>query len=139
MKKLKMLKDILKHTNSDKILISYILFILVDALVILLFEPSITTYGDALWYCYEVISTTGFGEFVAYGLIARICSVLLTVYSLIVIAIITGVVTNFYIQITKARQKGTIENFMNKLERLPDLSRDELIKLSKDVKNFRKK
>lgn len=138
MKKLRMLRNILHKTHSDQILASYILFIFADAFVIWIAEPGINRYLDALWYCYEVISTTGFGEFTAITLIGRICSVLLTIYSLIIIAIITGIVTNFYIQITQLKQKDTIVNFMDKLERLPELEKEELKKLSEDVKNFRK-
>ena len=51
-----------------------------------------------LWYCYEVISTAGFGDVVAVTFIGKMCSVLLTIYSLFVVAIATGVVVNFYTQ-----------------------------------------
>ncbi len=137
MKKLRILRDILRQTNSDKFLISYVLFVLADALVIWLVEPGIKGYFDALWFCYEVVSTTGFGELVVATAIGRIASVLLTVYSLLVIAIITGIVTNFYIQIMQRRQNGTLANFRDRLEHLPELSREELATLSEEVKNFR--
>lgn len=138
MKKLRMLGGILRQTNSDKILISYILFVLVDALVILIMEPGISRYTDALWYCYEVISTTGFGELVVTTHIGRLCSILLTVYSLIIIAIITGVVTNFYIQIIEVRQKDTITSFLDSLEHIDELDKDELTEIANKVKKFRK-
>ena len=62
MKKLRILWGILKRTRADHILLGFILFLLADAAVIRLVEPDIHRYGDALWYCYAVISTAGFGH-----------------------------------------------------------------------------
>ncbi len=137
MKKLKLLKTILKQTKADQVLLTYLLSIFGFALIIFLAEDSFSNYGDALWYCYEVISTIGFGEFTVVTLPARICSVLLTVYSLLVIAIITGVVTNYYIQLTQLRNNETVVNFIDKLENLPSMSKEELQQLSENVHKFR--
>lgn len=138
MKKLRMLKNILHQTHADKLLLTYLMFVLAIALVIWIFEPNITGYPDALWYCYEVISTIGFGDIILTTFIAKAASVLLTVFSLLIIAVVTGVVTNFYIQIVQLRQKDTVTHFVDKLERLPELSKSELEELSEKVKSFRK-
>ncbi len=136
MKKLRILKSILVRTHTTQILFSFLLFIFADALVILLVEPEINTYGDALWYCYAVISTAGFGDIVVSTLIGKIASVLLTVYALVAIAIVTGVIVNYYNQIIQIRQKETLAAFVDKLEHLPELSREELAEMSEKVKRF---
>ena len=105
MKKLRILWGILKRTRADHILLGFVLFLLADAAVIRLVEPDIHRYGDALWYCYAVISTAGFGDIVTVTLIGKICSVLLTIYTIFVVAIITGVVVNFYTQLVEMQQK----------------------------------
>ena len=61
MKRIKVLGSVLKRTRADKIIIGFIVFIFAIAAVIQLVEPDINRYGDALWYCYAVISTAGFG------------------------------------------------------------------------------
>ncbi len=137
MKRLKILKTILKQTKADQVLFTYILSIFLLAFIIFLAEDTFPSYGDALWYCYEVISTIGFGEFTVVTLTARLCSVFLTVYSLLVIAIITGVITNYYIQLTQLRNNETVVNFIDKLENLPQLSKEELQQLSENVHKFR--
>lgn len=136
MKKLRILKSILVRTHTTQILFSYLLFILVDALVIQLAEPQIHTYSDALWYCYAVISTAGFGDIVVSTLFGKIASVLLTVYSLVAIALITGVIVNYYNQIIQIRQKETLTAFIDRLEHLPQLSREELAEMSEKAKRF---
>jgi len=74
---------------------------------------------------------------VAVTFIGKICSVLITVYAIYAIAIITGVVVNFYTQMVEMQRKETLTMFMDKLERLPELSKEELEVISKNVKKFR--
>ena len=137
MKKLKLLWIILKRTKATQILSGYIVFLFVSAAIIQLVEPDINHYGDALWYCYAVISTAGFGDVVAVTFIGKMCSVLLTIYSLFVVAIATGVVVNFYTQMVEMQRKETLAMFMDQLERLPELSREELENISRKVRQFR--
>ena len=137
MKKLKILWMIQKRTHADQIIFGFVLFLLASAAVIQAVEPNIHRYVDALWYCYAVISTAGFGDIVAVTLIGRICSVLLTLYAIFVIAIVTGVVVNFYSQMVEMQHRETMAMFMDKLEHLPELSREELAAISEKVKKMR--
>ena len=136
MKRLRVLRNILVRTKTDKILLAYVVFVLVCALMILIVDPAITRYGDALWYCYAVISTAGFGDVVATTLFSKILSLFVTMYSTIVIAIVTGVVVNFYTQIIELQRKETLTAFMDKLEHLETMSKEELKEISAQVKKF---
>ena len=109
-----------------------------EALGIWIFEPHINTYIDALWYCYAVISTAGFGDIVVTAFLPKLISLIVTVYSAIVIALITGVVVNYYTEIINRRREDTLEAFMDKLERLPELSQEELTEMSEQVKRSRR-
>ena len=136
MKRLRILNFIMKRTHMYPILFGFLLFTLIDALVIMLVEPGINSYGDALWYCYIVMATIGFGDFVAVTFIGRIASVLITFYSLFVFAMATGVVVNFHGQLIDIQQKHTLAAFADKMQRLPELSKEELEKISENVKKF---
>ncbi|MBQ8538376.1 MAG: two pore domain potassium channel family protein [Ruminococcus sp.] len=136
MKRLRILRNILVRTKTNRILIIYLIFVLLSALIIFLVDPAITRYGDALWYCYAVISTAGFGDVVATTMLSKILSVLVTAYSTIVIAIVTGVVVNFYTQIIELQRKETLTAFMDKLEHLETMSKEELREISSQVKKF---
>ena len=117
MKKLKLLWMILKRTKATQILSGYIVFLFVSAAIIQLVEPDINHYGDALWYCYAVLAITFIGKLV---------SVLVTIYTIFVVAIVTGVVVNYYGQIVEMQRRETAMMFLDKLERLPELSKEEL-------------
>lgn len=134
---LRILGNILRHTHADKVLLLYTVFVLIDAALIWIFEPTIKTYRAALWYCYAVISTAGFGDVVVTTAIPRFLSVVLTVYSALVIAIVTGVVVNYYTQVIEIRDRETLKAFLDRLERLPELSQEELRQLSDQVIRFR--
>lgn len=103
-RKMKILKTILKKTGAGKMLLSFVCFIFFDALIIYIFDPAISTYRDAVWYCYGVISTTGFGDVVVSTPVGRACSVILTLYSTLVIAIVTGVIVSFYTELIKDKR-----------------------------------
>lgn len=62
-------------------------------------EPKFENFGDALWYCFAVVTTIGFGDYAASTIIGRILTVILGLYGLVVVAIITSVVVNFYNEI----------------------------------------
>ncbi len=136
-KRLRILRSIMKNTMADEILFSYIIFVIIDAAAIWLLEPSITSFGDAIWYCYAVVSTAGFGDMVATTFVTRLLSVILTVYSTLVLAIITGVVVNYYTQLLELKNKDAIAEVLDSMERLPELSKEELAELSERVKRFR--
>lgn len=138
MKKMKVLWRVMKQTKASEILLSYLVFVFVDAFLIFLIDPAIPSYGNALWYCCAVIFTAGFGDLVATVVLSKIATVILMIYSVIVVAIITGVIVNFYSQIIHIRQGNTMEAFIDKLERLPELSKEELEELSLNVKRIRK-
>ena len=55
-------------------------------------------------------------------------------------AMIPGVVVTYYTEYQKARQDETVSTFLEKLEHLPELSKEELEELSERVKkyNFKK-
>ena len=139
MRRFRVLWNIMHNTKTDRIILSYLLFVFVDAALIWSFEPTLATYADALWYCYAVISTAGFGDMVVTMPIPKILSVLLTVYSLLVIALVTGVIVNFYTQVIDLKNKETMTAFFDRIEHLPEMSEEELRSLSEQVKKFRNK
>ncbi|MEG0392758.1 MAG: potassium channel family protein [Anaerovoracaceae bacterium] len=137
MKRLKVLKGILKRTHADRILLGYVGFLFIVAGVILVIEPEITSYGDSLWYCYTMSVTIGFGDIVPITLIGRILTIVLSLYSLLLIGMVPAIIVNYYMAIVRAREDAALGSFLDKLENLPDLSREDLIKLSDQIKKLR--
>lgn len=138
-KRSKILKQIIKDSIIYKAVIGYLIYFAVSALLIMLFEPSVIRYGDALWYCFVSCTTIGFGDIVAVTLIGRILTVLLYIYTIIVIALITALTTQFFIEVAKARRDESVSLFLHDLEHLSSLPPEKLAEISEKVKSLRNK
>ena len=139
MKKLRRTIMILKRTGTLKMLTSFIIFYCAASAAMWLFEPNVNTIGDGFWYCFAAATTIGFGDIVALTRLGRIITVLVAVYGIAVTAMIPGVVVSYYMEFLKIKEKETVSLFLEKLEHLPELSGEELTKLSDRIKKFNRK
>ena len=103
--KVKVLFKIILSTYSLEVLFGLLVTIVCFSLVFMTVEPQaadpsatniIRTFPDALWYCFAVVTTIGFGDLTAITPIGRILTVILGMYGLVVVAVITSIVVNFY-------------------------------------------
>ena len=90
------LKKIVRKTYAAEILFGIVLLIVAFSLVLPYIEEGIATFNDALWYCFAIVTTIGFGDFSAVTPIGRLLSVILGLYGIIVVALITSIIVNFY-------------------------------------------
>lgn len=134
MKKLKLLWRILKSVGADKILIGFLLFLLLAAYLFQILEPDIYTYGEGIWYSFNVVTTVGFGDYHAVTTLGRILTMVVGVYGILVVAFIPGILVSFYLEFMKIKEDQSIVAFMEKLERLDTLSKEELKELSEKIK-----
>ncbi|MCI8484911.1 MAG: two pore domain potassium channel family protein [Lachnospiraceae bacterium] len=130
---------ILKRTGTLKIFMSFLLFLCGAGVVLALVEPQIQSFGDGLWYCFVAAATIGFGDIYAVTKIGRLVTVLVSLYGILMAAMVPGVVVSYYMEHLKIREKETISVFLEELERLPELSKEELEELSEKIKKFNHK
>lgn len=128
------------HTaGADMIIGGYLICFFVLAVPIMLIEPNIKTYADSLWFCFASATSIGYGDIIAVTVFGRIITVVLSVYSIAVIAIFTAVITSFFTDVARFRASDSAREFIDELEHLPELSKEELENLSQRVKDFQKK
>ena len=137
MKKLRILRMVLHKTKADRLVLGFVVFLLVVSGILWAVEPGMTTYREALWYCYAIISTSGFGDFVAVTFVGRVCSILVTIYAIFVIGIVTGVVVSYFQQTVQVQFEESKMAFLDKLERLPELSKEELEAMAAKARKLR--
>ena len=120
----------------DKFFYSFIVFFIVMAVVLRFAEPSIITFGDSLWYCFAVVTTVGFGDIAAVTPAGRILTLILSLFSIVTMAVFTAVIASFFLDLGKAKASDSAKGFIDDLEHLPELSKEELEQLSSRVKTF---
>lgn len=137
MKKIKIVWKILKLTDSDKLLTGFILFFFLSSLCFMFIEPNINNFSDGIWYSFSVVSTIGFGDIKVITSLGRFLSILLSIYAVFIVALIPGIVVSLYSETLKLKVKKSRLLFLDQLENLPNLSHDELVEISKKIKQIK--
>ena len=136
LKNFRVLRRIMKETHATKVWYSFLIFFFICAVLIWLREPDIETYGQALWYCYAVVTTIGFGDLTVQSFISKIISVALSIYAAGVIAIMTAVVVNYFNHLVELRRKESLTALIEKLKVLPELPKEDLEDISERVRKL---
>lgn len=137
MKRYRLLWSVIKRTHTDTLICVFLINMFVIALIMTIVEPGINTYEDGLWYTFVACTTIGFGDFAAVTFIGRILTVYMAVNEILLVSIIPGVVVSYYLEVIHRRENETLTIFMDKLEHLPELSREELQEISDKVKKIK--
>ena len=135
---LKRIYKVLKHTGAIRIFFAYLILLCAAGIALRFIEPHIKTVFEGIYFCFVASTTIGFGDIVPVTVLGRIITVIVTLFGILTIAMVPGVVVSYYTEYLKLQEKKTISAFLEELERLPELSRDELAELSEKVKQFNK-
>lgn len=110
-------------------------FAVCSALVWLL-DPCVSSLADALWVCFQTVTTIGFGDIAITTAPARIIVVVLSVVSVFFLAVITAALVNYTNESMKAQRNESVALFLDQIEHLEDLSPEELRALSQRVRDL---
>lgn len=94
--KFKVLFKIIVRTFALEVILGLFTLIIAFSLVFMYCEENITNFADGLWYSFAVVTTIGFGDYTAVTPIGRILTVVLGLYGIVVVAVITSIIVNFY-------------------------------------------
>lgn len=92
---------ILQVTGFTKFIASFVVYLLVAAVGLYVFEPNITNLGDSIWYCFVTSTTLGYGDIVVTTIIGRVISVFLALYGLLFFGCLSGIVVSYYLEMNK--------------------------------------
>lgn len=137
MKRARLFWSIVKRCNGEKLMVGFICSFFIAAFLIMLKEPGITAYGDALWYTFVASTTIGFGDIVVTTLVGRLLTVYLTIYEILIVAMISGVIVSHYLEVIHRREKYTVTVFMDKLEHLSELNEEEIQDIQEQIKKIK--
>lgn len=136
MRSVRLFWTIVRRCHFESFLIGFLICFFLVAAVILAVEPSIDRYGDAAWYTFVACTSIGFGDFAAQTFIGRTMTVFITIYEIILVALLAGVIVSHYIEVIHRREKLTATQFLDRLEHLTQLSPKELQEIEDKVHDF---
>ena len=111
--KFHLLIKIVFRTYALEIILGLLTMIVVSSLIFYYYEPRVETFGDGLWYSFAVVTTIGFGDFYAETIVGRIVSVALGIYGIIVVAVITSIIINFYNETAGKKDTKELKDIKN--------------------------
>ncbi len=138
MNKLRVLGLIVKRSGVGKGLLIFLAVYMVCAAIVQISEPNINNYGDALWFLWAVSLTVGLGDYTAVTPLGRSAVVLCSLFAVVIVGIVTAVVVDYFNEVRQHQLDESVVVFLDKLERLPSLSKEELETIAKKVKKLRR-
>ena len=133
------LVDICKHSGLGSFTAVFVFLFALCSVVVWLADPSKNTLGDGVWFCFQVVSTIGFGDVEASAAAARTVSVVLSIVSIFYIAIITGVVVSYVNEMLKLKRGDELAQFADNLSRIDTMTPEELAEFAANVRAYRRK
>ena len=134
---LRTLWSVTKRIGFHKVLAGFAAWFFISSLLTMLAEPGITRYGDAVWYSFVACTSIGFGDLVTTTFIGRLLTVILTMYEIVIVAMFSGVVVSYYLEVVHRKENAVIANFLDKMEHLTELSQDELREIQEKVRKYK--
>lgn len=122
---------IFRQTKMKKFLISFVVVFLVCSVLMLIFDPDMKNLGDAIWFGFMLVTTTGFGDLTVAAPMARIVAVFLGLYGIVFFGFITGVGASWLFEKVRDTHDESVAHMLYQLEHLDELSDDEISSLQK--------
>ena len=86
----------LKKTHLDEILGLSLLVVLTSTLALYLFDPSINSLFDSLWFVLSTMTTVGYGDIMPQSGAGRIIGLLILIVGVLVFSTITGAMASYF-------------------------------------------
>lgn len=137
--KLHIIIRILRTTGILALVQGFIVFMLLAALALYFVEPELGSYSNILWYLFASFTTIGYGDIVSTTLLGRTITVIVSLYGILIVAFIPAVIIAYYNEFKSAKKDEISAEFLEKLEHLHELSREELADISRKIRKNRNK
>lgn len=120
------LYKLLKTNGLDKVLIVAMILLFIIPIPIVLLEPSIETFTDALWWAVVTTTTVGYGDISPETPIGRILAVILMLVGIGFIGTLTSAITNFFNREETKDHEKQLLNILKTIEEVESLTEDDI-------------
>ena len=86
----------LKSTFLDEILGIFLMIIISFTLGLYLFDPSINSLFDSLWFVVSSLTTVGYGDILPQSIIGRFISLILLIFGVLIFSAITAALASYF-------------------------------------------
>ena len=123
--RLNVFSRIIKKSMVYEIILALMILVILCSVYFTIIEPSMTSYVDSLWYSFAVITTIGFGDVTVSTTLGRILSVILGISGIVVVALFTSFIVNFYNEMNKKRDENAMKKVIKKIDELEKIEKEK--------------
>lgn len=118
--------SLLKTNGLDKLLMTALVLLFIIPIPIVLVEPSITTFPDALWWAVVTTTTVGYGDISPSTPIGRVLAVVLMLVGIGIIGTFTSAITSYFSGNAKVTHDKQILNVIQSIEEIENLTKEDI-------------
>lgn len=117
---------LLKTNGLDKVLIVTIILLFLIPIPIVLLEPSINTFADALWWAAVTTTTVGYGDISPETPIGRSLAVILMLVGIGIIGTLTSAITSFFDREAEKSHEDQFLEILKTIEKIDSLTKEDI-------------
>ena len=125
---------LLRTNGLDKVLMVAAILLFLIPIPVVLVEPSIHTFTDALWWAIVTTTTVGYGDISPETPIGRVLAIILMLVGIGIIGTFTSAITSFFNNSTKENKHSKINNIAKTIDELEELNQDDVDLLNAHIK-----
>ena len=125
----------LKDTYLDEIFGIFLIIIISFTLGLYLFDPSMNSLFDSLWFVLSTLTTVGYGDVLPNSMIGKVISLILLIGGVLIFSAVTGSMASYFNK--KLLNEGSEE--LNSINEKLDATQKELKELKEEIANLNKK
>ncbi|WP_353652834.1 potassium channel family protein [Planomicrobium sp. Y74] len=123
--------NVLQTNGLDKLLIITMIMLFVIPIPVILVEPEINTFPDALWWAIVTTTTVGYGDISPTTGIGRFLAVVLMLVGIGIIGTFTSAITSYFSRENELSHDKEVLQIIQKIEDVDNITKEdaELIQL----------
>ena len=123
--KINVINKVIRKSMVYEIILSLLILVILCSVYFTVVEPRMTSYVDSLWYSFSVITTIGFGDVYVTTTFGRILSVILGISGIVVVALFTSLIVNFYNETNKRRQEKEMQKIIEEVKEIEKIEEEK--------------
>ena len=123
--KINVINKVIRKSMVYEIILTLLILVILCSVYFTVVEPRMTSYVDSLWYSFSVITTIGFGDVYVTTTFGRILSVILGISGIVVVALFTSLIVNFYNETNKRRQEKEMQKIIEEVKEIEKIEEEK--------------
>jgi voltage-gated potassium channel len=123
---LKPVYSILKTNGLDKLLMVAVVLLFIVPIPIVLIEPSINTFSDALWWAVVTTTTVGYGDISPTTPMGRVLAAVLMLVGIGIIGTFTSAITSYFSKKNGLTHDKQILGLIQSIEEIESLTKEDI-------------